>query len=184
MNGLVGKLTNWASIIGVIGAIGGGFYAWGEFNTRLDAIEGSDLDVSAMVKNSEDIAVLNEKVEKLDLSEIAVLSDRIDGLDLSGIAVLEEKVSKLENRPAGKDWAADIAVLQDQINDIARLEDDIDEIWESLESMIEDLEKKISKNKDAVDEVKADVKINSKSIEFNSIKIEEVDTKNSNPLGG
>ena len=32
MNGLVGKLTNWASIIGVIGAIGGGFYAWGEFN--------------------------------------------------------------------------------------------------------------------------------------------------------
>ena len=102
MNGLVGKLTNWASIIGVIGAIGGGFYAWGEFNTRLDAIEGSDLDVSAMVKNSEDIAVLNEKVEKLDLSEIAVLSDRIDGLDLSGIAVLEEKVSKLENRPAGK----------------------------------------------------------------------------------
>ena len=57
-------------------------------------------------------------------------------------------------------------------------------IWESLESMSEDLEKKISKNKDAVDEVKADVKINSKSIEFNSIKIEEVDTKNRNPLGG
>jgi chromosome segregation ATPase len=150
MNGLVSKLTNWASIIGVIGAIGGGFYAWGEFNTRLDAIEGSDLD----------------------------------GLDLSGIAVLEEKVSKLENRPAGKDWSADIAVLQDQINDIAKLEDEIDEIWESLEGMIEDLEKKISKNKDAVDDVKADVKINSKSIEFNSIKIEEVDTKNSNPLGG
>ena len=37
---------------------------------------------------------------------------------------------------------------------------------------------------DAVDDVKADVKINTKSIEFNSIKIEEVDTKNSNPLGG
>ena len=49
MNGLVSKLTNWASIIGVIGAIGGGFYAWGEFNTRLDAIEGSDLDVSEAV---------------------------------------------------------------------------------------------------------------------------------------
>ena len=50
--------------------------------------------------------------------------------------------------------------------------------------MIDDLEKKISKNKDAVDDVKADVKIISKSIEFNSIKIEEVDTKYSNPLGG
>ena len=33
------KLTTYASLIGVIGAIGGGFYAWGEFNTRLDAIE-------------------------------------------------------------------------------------------------------------------------------------------------
>lgn len=33
------KLTSYASLVGVIGAIGGGFYAWGEFNTRLDAIE-------------------------------------------------------------------------------------------------------------------------------------------------
>ena len=27
---MIQKLTNYASIIGVIGAIGGGFYAWGE----------------------------------------------------------------------------------------------------------------------------------------------------------
>ena len=67
MNGLVSKLTNWASIIGVIGAIGGGFYAWGEFNTRLDAIEGSDLDVSAMVKNSEeyDFIIMNNRISLL-----------------------------------------------------------------------------------------------------------------------
>ena len=36
---MIDKLTSYASIIGVIGAIGGGFYAWGEFNTRLDGIE-------------------------------------------------------------------------------------------------------------------------------------------------
>ena len=36
---LINKLTQWASLIGVIGAIGGGFYAWGEFNTRLSAIK-------------------------------------------------------------------------------------------------------------------------------------------------
>ena len=39
---VINKLTQWASLIGVIGAIGGGFYAWGEFNTRLSAIENKD----------------------------------------------------------------------------------------------------------------------------------------------
>ena len=36
---LMNKLTQWGSLIGVICAIGGGFYAWGEFNTRLSSIE-------------------------------------------------------------------------------------------------------------------------------------------------
>ena len=35
---MIDKLTNYASIIGVLGAIGGGFYAWGEFNTRLELL--------------------------------------------------------------------------------------------------------------------------------------------------
>ena len=38
---IIDKLTNYAAIIGVIATIGGGFYAWGEFNTRLSAIEGN-----------------------------------------------------------------------------------------------------------------------------------------------
>ena len=33
------KLSTYAALIGVIGAIGGGFYTWGQFNSRLDAIE-------------------------------------------------------------------------------------------------------------------------------------------------
>ena len=77
------KLTMYASLVGVVTAIGGGFYAWGEFNTRLSAIEGNNVDVSGISKNAEDIAVVNEKV---------------DGLDLSQIAVLEEKIKKLESK--------------------------------------------------------------------------------------
>ena len=46
---MIQKLTNYASIIGVIGAIGGGFYAWGEFNTRLDAIENKEFVVNETV---------------------------------------------------------------------------------------------------------------------------------------
>ena len=36
---IIEKLSTYAALIGVIGAIGGGFYTWGQFNTRLDTIE-------------------------------------------------------------------------------------------------------------------------------------------------
>ena len=42
---VIENLQKYAMIIGVVTAIGGGFYAWGEFNTRLDAVSaavGSD----------------------------------------------------------------------------------------------------------------------------------------------
>ena len=36
---VIDKLSTYASLVGVVCAIGGGFYAWGEFNTRLDILE-------------------------------------------------------------------------------------------------------------------------------------------------
>ena len=36
---IMDKLSTYAALLGVIGAIGGGFYTWGQFNSRLDAIE-------------------------------------------------------------------------------------------------------------------------------------------------
>ena len=99
-SGLMEKLSSYAALIGVIGAIGGGFYTWGEFNNRLSSIEGNNVDVSGIEKNAKDIAVVNEKVGKLDIS---------------GIAVLEEKVRKIEDRPASKDWSKDIEVLRKEL---------------------------------------------------------------------
>ena len=96
-SGLMDKLSSYAALIGVIGAIGGGFYTWGEFNNRLSAIEGNNIDVSGIEINSKNIAVIDEKIGKLDIS---------------GIAVLEEKVKKIEDRPASKDWSKDIEVLR------------------------------------------------------------------------
>ena len=75
MKNLMDKLTTYASLVGVVTAIGGGFYAWGEFNTRLSAIEGSGVDISGISKNAEEIAVINEKIGKLDLSGIAVVEE-------------------------------------------------------------------------------------------------------------
>ena len=62
MPDLINKLSTYASLIGVVCAIGGGFYAWGEFNTRLSALEGvSSTDLSGVH------AELKELREKLDI---------------------------------------------------------------------------------------------------------------------
>ena len=62
MPDLINKLSSYAALIGVVGAIGGGFYAWGEFQTRLNALEGvSSTDLSGVH------AELKELREKLDI---------------------------------------------------------------------------------------------------------------------
>ncbi len=99
------KLSTYAALIGVVGAIGGGFYTWGEFNTRLSAIEGSNVDVSGISKNSEQIAVINEKVDKLDISGIAVLDEKVSKLesksvDTSGIEENKDAISEVEKKNA------------------------------------------------------------------------------------
>jgi len=109
MPDLINKLSTYAALVGVIGAIGGGFYAWGEFNTRLSAIENKDF-------------IVNESVDLTDVHDRIVAGDK--------------------------------------------------ETMEALRSLAQ-----------ALEILKADVAINNKAIEFNSIKIEEVDVKNSNPLG-
>tara|TARA_Y100001968_G_C19161616_1_gene621128 strand:+ start:339 stop:737 length:399 start_codon:yes stop_codon:yes gene_type:complete len=93
MKNLMDKLTTYASLVGVVTAIGGGFYAWGEFNTRLSAIEGSGVDISGISKNAEDIAVINEKINELDLSEIAVVK-KLSEDNEEWIEEIEKKVGK------------------------------------------------------------------------------------------
>ena len=65
MPDLINKLSTYAALVGVIGAIGGGFYAWGEFNTRLDAMEKKKFIVNQTVDLSsvnKEIKELNEKI--------------------------------------------------------------------------------------------------------------------------
>jgi len=69
---LINKLTTYASLIGVIGAIGGGFYAWGEFNTRLTAIENKQFVVNETV----DLTPTNDRISALEVD----LIDRINAL--------------------------------------------------------------------------------------------------------
>ena len=62
MPDLINKLSSYAALIGVVGAIGGGFYAWGEFQTRLNALEGVSSTYLSGVHTE-----LKELREKLDI---------------------------------------------------------------------------------------------------------------------
>lgn len=102
------KLTTYASLVGVVTAIGGGFYAWGEFNTRLSAIEGAGVDISGISKNAEEIAVINEKIGKLDLSGIAVVEENSKA-NAKAIDENEEWIEEVEGKVGkNKDLIADV----------------------------------------------------------------------------
>ena len=108
MKNLMDKLTTYASLVGVVTAIGGGFYAWGEFNTRLSAIEGAGVDISGISKNAEEIAVINEKIGKLDLSGIAVVEENSKA-NAKAIDENEEWIEEVEGKVGkNKDAIAEV----------------------------------------------------------------------------
>ena len=67
MKNILPKLQQYISIVGVITAIGGGFYTWGQFNLRLDNIEKRKF-------KTVNIAPLETKVENLEKR-----LDRVEG---------------------------------------------------------------------------------------------------------
>ena len=95
---VINKLTQWASLIGVIGAIGGGFYAWGEFNTRLSAIENKEF-------------VVNETVDLTDVND-KIANIRVETIDR--IKAIEEKLENESETDIGA-IQADISALKDTI---------------------------------------------------------------------
>jgi len=143
MKNIVDKLSTYAALIGVVSAIGGGFYAWGEFNTRLQAIEGTEAaDVSGIISNGEAIASIEAKLDGISIP------------DVSGIADNSQRIAVLENEDTADD----------------------NEEW------IEELEQKISKNKDAVGESDKKVAVALKELELLKLEIQELKLKSTNPL--
>ena len=78
---MIETLQKYAMIIGVVMTIGGGFYAWGVFNNRLDAVSaavGSDT-VEQLQKQ---VAVIDKKLEVLEakFQELKAKTDNPMGL--------------------------------------------------------------------------------------------------------
>jgi uncharacterized coiled-coil DUF342 family protein len=165
---MIQKLTNYASIIGVIGAIGGGFYAWGEFNTRLDGIENKEFVVNETV----DLAPVNEKISDL---EVEIL----------------DRMSALED-----EWMArDNDSMDDILNDIAGLKSDMEDLFDKASKADNQLQlnivelsdktfKEFGKIRDLINELNRKVAIAEKQSELNKILIDEIKAEASNPLGG
>ena len=70
------KLSSYAALLGVIGAIGGGFMAWGEFNHRIAQLENQEfivnetVDLSGIIKELEaikgDVKINDAAIKFLD----------------------------------------------------------------------------------------------------------------------
>ena len=153
---IIEKLSTYAALLGVIGAIGGGFYTWGQFNSRLDAIEATppvnlkplkekDKELEAKI----DDALLYANEYKVDLIDrIKKVDDKILPTDLT---LVFKEIGKVKEQ---------IAMLN--IPDPVELAP----IYEILTG----IEKTIA--------------ILSKENEVQDAKIEELKLKSANPLGG
>ena len=156
---IVEKLSTYAALIGVIGAIGGGFYTWGQFNLRLDQIENKKFVVNETV----DLAPIKETISalKVDLIDrIDAVEEQIQPVDLS--AVFKE-IGKVKEQIAMLPKPANTKPIYDSLTKLEEY------AWE-LEEDIEELSK--------------DVAVVKKENELQNILIEEVKALNSNPLGG
>ena len=115
MKNLMDKLSTYAALVGVVTAIGGGFYAWGEFNTRQQAIEGSGVDISGISTNAEPIASIESKIEGIKIPDVSGISENSER-----IAVLE-KVETTVDTELMKENEKKIAVALKEL-ELIRLE--------------------------------------------------------------
>ena len=158
---IVEKLSTYAALIGVIGAIGGGFYTWGQFNLRLDQIENKEFVVNETVDLAPIMKTISTlKVELID--RVSNVEDKIKPQDMTWVVeahiAIRESVAKIRE---------EIAML-----DIPKATN-----LNPLNKLIKELENKVS-------ELKQQVAIVSKENELQDILMEEIKAKNSNPLGG
>jgi len=85
MQEMFSKLSSYAALLGVIGAIGGGFMAWGEFNNRIAQLEDKEFIVNETVDLSGIIKELEGLKGDIKINDAAInfLDAKIDELKAS-----------------------------------------------------------------------------------------------------
>ena len=177
---IIEKLSTYAALIGVIGAIGGGFYTWGQFNLRLDQIENKEFVVNETVDLSavdNSINEINIKLKELETTIISLDNDVLDNLrnDIAG--------NSNDIKALTQDIIKDIKVIQSVLADAAS-NDDLDKLDKKLRTPIKELEEYAWELEEDIEENSKGIAIVKKENELQDVQIEEIKLSTSNPLGG
>ena len=179
---IIEKLSTYAALIGVIGAIGGGFYTWGQFNTRLDAIEKKpavnlkplhEKDKALTEQFDEVLLYANEyKVDLID--RIAEVEEKIKPVDLT---LVFKEIAKVREEMAMLDIPEDV--------DLKPISKELKRLSEELVRMVSTIPKVVdlSPIEKAISELEKNVAIALKENELQDIMIEEIKLQSKNPLG-
>ena len=165
---IIDKLSTYAALIGVVSAIGGGFYAWGEFNTRLSAIEKKPRVNLTPLKDGLKETNNNLSEAKIDLIDrIKNVEDKIQTTDLTDVyARISEVETKIKPTDLTKVFK-DIALVSEEVVKVsAKIPQSVN--LKPLIKAIQELEKALA--------------IVQKENQVQDAMIEEIKLKANNPL--
>ena len=178
---IIEKLSSYAALIGVIGAIGGGFYTWGQFNTRLDAIEKKppvnlkplhEKDKALTQQFDEVLLYANEyKVDLID--RIAKVEEKIVPVDLTYVF---SQIGKVREEIAMLDIPDDV--------DLKPISKELKRLSEELIRVAATIPKAISLKpiEEAIQAIEKALAIVKKENEVQDAEIKEIKLKSNNPL--
>ena len=178
---IIEKLSIYAALIGVIGAIGGGFYTWGQFNTRLDAIEKKppvnlkplhEKDKALTQQFDEVLLYANEyKVDLID--RIAKVEEKIIPVDLTSVF---SQIGKVREEIAMLDIPDDV--------DLKPISKELKRLSEELIRVTATIPKSISLKplEEAIQAIEKALAIVKKENEIQDAEIKEIKLKSNNPL--
>ena len=170
---IMDKLSTYAALIGVIGAIGGGFYAWGEFNNRLSVLEDEPpVNLQSLKQKDKELTkqfddvLLYANEYKVDLIDrIKKVDDKIQTTDLTDVYA---RISEVETKIKPTDLTNVYAEIAKVREELAAL--DIPETV-NLKPLIKSLQ-----------ELEKALAIVQKENEVQDAMIEEIKLKANNPL--
>ena len=170
---IIEKLSTYAALLGVIGAIGGGFYTWGQFNTRLDAIESEppvnlkplqEKDKALEKKFDEVLLYANEyKVDLID--RIKKVDDKIKDADFTDVY---EKINEVSSKIKDPDFSS-------VYKEIGKIREEIAALDIPKATDLKPIE-------DALQAIENALAIVKKENEVQDAEIKEIKLKSNNPL--
>ena len=161
------KLSTYAALIGVVGAIGGGFYTWGQFNSRLDAIEKKPVINLTSLKQKD-----KELTQQFDEVLLYANEYKVDLIDR--INKVEEKIKPTDLTKVFKE----IGKIREQIAMLPKPAN-----LQPLLSSLKELEEYAWELEEDIEELSKDVAIAQKENEVQNAMMEELKLKLKNPLG-